>query len=430
MRRAMLPAVILSAVFTVSYFAAGQSELQKSLKDLDIAAHWIYDDLPKAIAQSKATGKPILAVFRCVPCPPGRSLDVKVMQPDNDLEKLEQQFVCVRIVKTQGLDLKLFQFDYDQSWCAMFLNADLTIYGRYGTRVASGPKSDSHISLASFRKAAERALEIHKGYPGNKDQLAGHAGKEPDYAVPEKIPGLQDRAKGSATRQNCIHCHMVREYTLRAKWQEKRLTANDLWVYPMPENIGLTMDATDGLVVKSVRPESPAAKAGLAPGDVLHALNGQRLISLADIQWALHSIPAETKLAVTLRRDDGSFEKKLVTLSGDWKQSDIAWRASSWYALRHGLKTEPLSAAEKQKRAIAPDSLALTVKGLFGKGAPLLQKAGLRNNDIIVAIDGKTAAMTESQFLVYLRLTHGPGDSVVFTVLRGENRQELTIPMW
>src|SRR5262249_23126593 len=106
------------------------------------------------------------------------------------------------------------------------------------------------------------------------------------------------------------------------------------------------------------------------------------------------------------------------------------WRASSWYGLRYGLKTDPLAPAEKQKLGLGDDALGLSVKGLFGRGAPVLQKAGLRNGDVIVAVDGKTTPLTESQFLTYLRLKHGPDDSVKLTVLRGGNRQDLTIPMW
>jgi S1-C subfamily serine protease len=98
--------------------------------------------------------------------------------------------------------------------------------------------------------------------------------------------------------------------------------------------------------------------------------------------------------------------------------------------LRQGFKTEPLGAAEKAARGLAPDSLALVVKLLLGKGGPKLQAAGLQKDDVIVAVDGQTKAMTESEFLVQLRLNHGPGDSVKFTILRGDQRHELTIPMW
>jgi hypothetical protein len=44
-----------------------QTALQKALFDDEVAAHWIYDDFGQAVAQAQATGKPILAVLRCVP---------------------------------------------------------------------------------------------------------------------------------------------------------------------------------------------------------------------------------------------------------------------------------------------------------------------------------------------------------------------------
>jgi len=34
------------------------------------------------------------------------------------LESLQKQFVCVRVVTIDDVDLSLFQFDYDQTWCA------------------------------------------------------------------------------------------------------------------------------------------------------------------------------------------------------------------------------------------------------------------------------------------------------------------------
>jgi serine protease Do len=408
---------------------SAQSGLRESLKDIEIAPHWIYDDLPAALDQARATGKPVLAVFRCVPCPPGRTLDQQVMQPDDDLEELEKNFICVRVIQTNGLDLATFQFDYDMSWAAVFLNADRTIYGRYGTRTASGPASDAHLSRESFRKAAQRALELHRGYPGNRDQLAAKTGPAPDYPRPEQIPGLEDRGSRATTRQTCIHCHMVKEYTLRAKWEGNRLSPVDLWVYPMPDRIGLTIDAADGRRVQSVAGGSPAAQAGLLAGDELVSLRGQPLISLADIQWVLHTSADDDQVAATVVRN-GQRLTATITLHGRWKESDIAWRASSWYGLRQGVKMDVLSAADKQRRGIAPDSMGLIVKNLVGKGGPKVQAAGLRAGDVVVGVDGRTKAMTESEFLAYLRLQHAPGDSVKLAVLRGEKSLEFTIPMW
>lgn len=421
---------VFSLATAAEFTPAEQSELGKSVKDIPVASHWIYDDLAKAKAQAKETGKPMLVVFRCVPCPPGKTLDEKVMQPDKELEAIEKQFVCVRIIQAKGLDLSIFQYDYDMSWAAMFLAPDLNIYGRYGTRNASGPGSDSLLSAAAFKKAAERALELHQGYPANKEILAAKKGKTPDYPVPEKTPGLEERGQGETTRQKCIHCHMVKEFALRAKWEAGKLSPADLWVYPMPERLGFTLDLDDGLIVKSVAEGSPVGRAGLVAGDILVNAGYQPLISTADVQWVLHNSPVGSRLSVTIRRGNEMLVKS-ISLDGDWKeQANIAWRASSWYGLRQGLKVEPLSAADKKNRGIEPDELALAVKGLFGKGAPKLQAAGLRNGDVIVAVDGKSEGMTESAFLANLRLAHGPKDSVKFTVLRGEKTEELTIPMW
>src|SRR5262249_51783423 len=221
-----------------------------------------------------------------------KEFDEQVVRPGNELESLQKQFICVRVVTIDDVDLGLFQCDYDQTWCAFFLNADGTIYGRYGTRAANGENSTTHISVASFRKTMQRVVELHKGYPSNKAQLTGKRGPEPEFRVPKDIPRVQQR--------HCIECHEVRGNVLRHHWQEKRLTAADIWPYPLPENIGLKMDVDDGLRVKTVTADSPAERAGIAAGDELVTLNGQRLISQADIQWVLHRAPVETKLVATL----------------------------------------------------------------------------------------------------------------------------------
>jgi hypothetical protein len=324
----------------------------------------------------------------------------------------------------KGVDLNLFQFDWDQTWCVFFLNADGTIYGRYGSRAGSGDKSTTHISIVSFQKSMERALELHRGYPANKSQLAGKRGPKFEYATAEKIPNVEEH--------HCIHCHNVREGILRTKWLDKKLTAADLWTHPLPENIGLTMDVDDGLRVESVTPESFADKAGIRAGDVLVSLAGQTLISQADVQWVLHRSPVEAKLGVLFFR--GGKERAAtvatLTLSGSWKESDIAWRSSSGPGLRYGFWPVPLAASDKSQRGIPAGSLAFRVKNLYAPRAGKLKEAGMREGDIIIAVDGKTDAMTESQFISYLRLAHPPGDTIRFTLLRQGKREELEVPTW
>jgi serine protease Do len=413
-----------------SGISSAQPSLGQALKDIETADHWIYDDLPRAVAEAKRSRKPLLVVLRCVPCPPGKTLDLAVAQPDSELAEIEKQFVCVRIIKTNGLDLDLFQYDYDMSWSAMFLNAgDMTIYGRYGTRYSSGPGSDANLSVAAFRKTAERVLALHKEYPANKSSLSGKKGKPVVWKRPELTPGLIERHAVPVTRQSCIHCHMVKEFALRAKWQQGKLTEKDLFTYPAPARIGLTLDIDDGLIAKTVEAGSPAAEAGIKVGDVLSTAAGQPLVSTADLVWVLHTSPDEAQLPLTLERG-GEPVNATLKLSGDWKRSDIAWRGSSWFALRQGLKTQPLPPPEKEKLGLSADALALKVEGMFGKGAAPLQKAGLMKGDVIVSLGGQTGVMNESEFLVHLRTKYGPNDAIKLTVLRGGARKDLNIPLW
>ena len=419
MKSAMLHLLTAVALASLAQGTAAQS-LGESLKDIPVAGHWIYDDLPAAIAEAKQTGKPLLVVLRCVPCPPGRALDQKVMQPDDELAALERQFVCVRVIQTNGLDLSVFQYDYDMSWAAMFLNADLTIYGRYGTRNAGGPNSDGLLSPAGFRAAAERALALHKAYPANKIQLAAKTGPKPEYRTPSDIPGLTDKPAKAMVRQECIHCHMVKEFAMRARWEAGKLSAEDLYVHPMPQRIGLALDTEDGLTVETVQRGSPADAAGLAKGDQLVSLGRQPLVSTADVQWVLHHAPHDGHLAAVIRRGDRELEKS-IRVSGDWKKADIGWRASSWYGLRQGVKFEPAAGAE---------GIGLKVTGLFGRGGPKVRQAGLAQGDVIVAADDKSERMSESDFLAWLRLSHRPGDSIKLTIERGDRRRELVVPLW
>src|ERR1043166_7626092 len=127
----------LTTCFLVTGAAGAQTREQKVLADrkkFEAAGFWIYNDLPRGLAEAKKTGKPLLVVLRCIPCEECVKLDDDLVNQDRRLRPLLEKFVCVRLVSTNGLDLSLFQFDYDQSFAAFLLHADGTIYGRFGTR--------------------------------------------------------------------------------------------------------------------------------------------------------------------------------------------------------------------------------------------------------------------------------------------------------
>ena len=122
---------------------------------------WIYNDFQKAVTEAKRTGKPIFVTFRCVPCEACESFDAEVAKNNQRIKQLaDKHFVSLRQVEMKGVDLSQFQFDYDLSWAAMFINADGTVYGRYGTQSAAGP--DAYNSVESLEKTMRRVLTVHE----------------------------------------------------------------------------------------------------------------------------------------------------------------------------------------------------------------------------------------------------------------------------
>ena len=84
------------------------------------------------------------------------------------------------------VDLSQFQFDYDLNWAAMFVNADGTVYERYGTQSAAG--ADAYNSISSLEKTMRRVLAPHEDYPNNKNGLAGKLGKLKLYKTALEMP--------------------------------------------------------------------------------------------------------------------------------------------------------------------------------------------------------------------------------------------------
>nr|MDQ3624355.1 thioredoxin family protein [Verrucomicrobiota bacterium] len=110
-----------------------EGAVRKDRAAMENDARWIYNDFQRGFAEAKRTGKPLLVVLRCVPCLACAGIDAQVLLQETDLAPVLDQFVCVRVINANALDLSLFQFDYDLSFSTMFFNGDGTVYGRYGS---------------------------------------------------------------------------------------------------------------------------------------------------------------------------------------------------------------------------------------------------------------------------------------------------------
>jgi hypothetical protein len=339
--------------------------------------------------------------------------DEQVVRLARPFNEVANEFVRVRLVRITGADLSLFDFDYDCAWYGFFMNADELIYGRYGGR--DGKSDDGRLSMAGLKYAAEKALEQHRTRVGEKPRARGKP------VLVEEFPSARARK-----RQECIHCHQVsefRRYDLQAagKWNR-----DDLWVYPLPENIGITLEIDRGDTIKSVAANSAAAKTGIKSGDVLSTVNGYTIAAFADVQYALHKGPKTGTIPVDWKRGSEAMSGKLELVEG-WRKTNLTWRSS----LLDILPSLPISAEDltaEEKRALGlPESRAAFRQDKFVHST--LKAIGLQKDDVIVGLNGKGIDGTMDDFLGYVRREHLVGDKVTLNVLRDGKAVEIKLTL-
>src|SRR6266567_4323116 len=104
----------------LALFAAAGTSMAQAVKDCEAAVRqdraamekderWLYNDFQRGFAEAKRTGKPLLVVLRCVPCQACAGIDAAVLLEETDLAPLLDQFVLVRVIDANALDLTLFQ---------------------------------------------------------------------------------------------------------------------------------------------------------------------------------------------------------------------------------------------------------------------------------------------------------------------------------
>lgn len=349
---------------------------------------------------------------------------------------LMEKFVTVRVVQGWGMDLNLFQFDQELTWAVFFMNGDKTIYGRYGSR-SEHKETTKDISIEGFKKAMEGALEVHAGYPANKKDLAGKVGPAAPWRTPEQIPELRGKPNikpADGTRGGCVHCHQAHDgevWSMRGAKQP--LTDKQVWPYPMPSLLGLSLDSKERATASAVAPGSAAEKGGFKTGDRIVKLEGQPILSIADIQWVLHNAKDGSSVKAELDRG-GQKASATLALAAGWRQKDdFTWRVISWGMRHRLLGLEPLQALsddEKKQAGVPNGGMALRVKNMPPDWVKEKNPGGskFKPGDVIVDVDGKKTFSTEGELLGYL-VKKPAGAAADLTVLRDKKTQKIQLTM-
>lgn len=308
------------------------------------------------------------------------------------------------------MDLRRFAFDFDLTWYAFFLNADETIYGRYGGRDASS--AEARLSLKGLRYALDRALEAHQS-PPNSRPLRGKPQRAEGYAA-------------ASAHRGCIHCHNINEFRRADLMAAGKWDRESVWVYPLPENVGLTLEIDIGNRVKTVASRSAAEHAGLKAGDQVTKLNGFPVASFADASFALHEAKRSGSVPIEWSRG-GKVHSGSLELAGGWRKTNLTWRPSMLDILPSvPLSGDDLSAAEKKALGLAEKRAVIRQDA---EVHAILKAVGVVGGDVVIGFDGQAIDGTTGDLLGYVRRNYLVGDEVTVNILRNGKRVDVKLKL-
>lgn len=367
-----------------------------------------------------------------------KALDSQVAVPtDPKLRQLLEQFVCVRSVQMWALNLDKFQFDGFLTWTVFFLNSDGTIYGRYGSRSESGhdAASDKLISIEGFKKTLQRALDVHRDYRTNPvevgKQLAGKTGPKRIWKKAEDIPEMEEmfqtrtRYKDKSSR-HCIHCHMVPRAEVAALHRLGKSIPDEMfWHFPLPQEIGIELDPKEVATISSIRALPIADNSELRVGDRIRNINGQPILSMADVQWILNHAKNRDTLRLDIERDGKPMQVKVLLRTG-WRLQIGDWRYLSQLMQGYlvNFRAQPATEPTRKKLGLEPDALAFKVS--WANQWNNKPASPLKNGDVIIAINGVRKSLTVGALTAYL-FRDASGKTLHLTVLREGQTRQLSI---
>ncbi|OOF80569.1 DegQ family serine endoprotease [Rodentibacter caecimuris] len=169
------------------------------------------------------------------------------------------------------------------------------------------------------------------------------------------------------------------------------------------------VNAQQGAFVSEVLPNSAAEKAGIKAGDVITAMNGQKISSFAEMRAKIATSGAGKEIELTYLRDGKSQDVKVKLQADDGKglsASNIELRALDGAELNN-YNAKGIKGIEITK--VQPNSLAA--------------QRGLKTGDIIIGVNRQAVESTQD----LRKILEGKPSAVALNILRGENNFYLLV---
>jgi serine protease Do len=164
-------------------------------------------------------------------------------------------------------------------------------------------------------------------------------------------------------------------------------------------------------VINSVEPDRPAARAGLQTGDVVRRVNGEPVVSSADLPAVVGMLPPGERVTLEVWRDGRIREitAELGSMDRGAPQAD-AGGAGGDDDPKLGLTVQPLPSGQ----ARAGEDGGLLVRRVAGPAA----RAGILPGDVVLRVNGAEVDSVDD----VRQALEGAGDTVALLIRRGEAR--------
>ena len=188
----------------------------------------------------------------------------------------------------------------------------------------------------------------------------------------------------------------------------------ELGIYIQPVDQGLAdsfgLPEPEGALVSSVNPGSPAQAAGIQPGDVIIALNGQKIENSNDLPVRVASLMPGSKVNLTIWRNHA--EKHVIATLGAMGNNLVAAAGSAARpGGRLGLIVRALTPDEQQQDNTHG---GVIVQGVSGPA----EDAGIEPGDIVLSANGAPVS-TPAQLAGAVAKSKG---HVALLIQRGDSR--------
>ena len=205
---------------------------------------------------------------------------------------------------------------------------------------------------------------------------------------------------------------------------EGRVTRGYLGVYiDAAEDYADALGLPDskGAFVIDVSEDTPAARAGVKPDDVVRKVNGSVVENDSDLKMKISDIEPGETVKLEVWREGASVELD-VRLEEFPEDSQLAPQPATEDIL--GLRTQPLTDQMRERLGLEADLTGVVVSEV--KVSSPADKAGIRVGDIIVRI-GKDAVRGMDDFKRLMKEHALPNESVLIRVFRGEVFPTVTV---